>query len=122
MRLKKPLMIQNGYNFEQARRVAEWSFILVTVNDLFFRYFRVFSLLFYLILVPGLGMPISSAIPQGLINHEVKNYQLSSEESIIFYTDGIAEQKQHTMYHERFKETFYKCGHSPKIIILEIIC
>jgi hypothetical protein len=24
LRLKKPLMIQNGYNFEQARRVAEW--------------------------------------------------------------------------------------------------
>ncbi len=72
--------------------------------------------------LPGLGMPISSAIPEELINYKINNYHLKSKDSIIFYTDGIVEQKQHDIYYERFKETFYKFDHlSAEEIKLKIL-
>ena len=72
--------------------------------------------------LPGSGMPISSAIPEDLVNYDLNFYNLNNQDSIIFYTDGIAEQNKQNMYYERFKEIFYKYEHlSAEEIKLKIL-
>ncbi|MGM0411274.1 MAG: PP2C family protein-serine/threonine phosphatase, partial [Bacillota bacterium] len=54
------------------------------------------------------GLPISSAIPEEEFTFELDSLKLEKETKMLFYTDGIAEQKQdNNIYGKRLKEVFY---------------
>lgn len=53
------------------------------------------------------GLPISSAVPKENMNFNKDKFQLEKDMSLIFYTDGIVEQKQNgKFYNKRFQKTF----------------
>ena len=55
------------------------------------------------------GLPISSAVPQGLMNFGTDSIILSPGSIVLFYTDGIAEQRDQkdNLYEERLKNLFF---------------
>ncbi|UMZ72987.1 PAS domain S-box protein [Natranaerofaba carboxydovora] len=60
------------------------------------------------------GLPISSAISDQLMNFESNRIQLNPGSTVLFYTDGLAEQKsQGIMYENRLKKIFDYMGHYP---------
>ncbi len=62
--------------------------------------------------LPIKGLPISSAIPSQLMNFETKNLGLIPPSTILFYTDGIAEQDNGgKIYEDRLKQVFYSHSH-----------
>ena len=57
----------------------------------------------------SVGPPVSSAIPQELMNFDTDSIILSPGSIVIFYTDGIAEQRdqEDNSYTERLKNIFF---------------
>jgi len=56
----------------------------------------------------NINPPISTTIPKGLYNFDEDSFKLKSGLSLLFYTDGIAEQANGGMnYYDRLKKTFY---------------
>ncbi len=68
------------------------------------------------------GLPISSALPSEMMEFKSKNLSLKPKDTILFYTDGIAEEINNSkIYEERLEEVLLANSNSGPEIIAEAI-
>ncbi|UMZ73999.1 SpoIIE family protein phosphatase [Natranaerofaba carboxydovora] len=68
------------------------------------------------------GLPISSAVPAKFVDFTPSTIKLSPGSTVLFFTDGIAEQEGNkSIYEENLKEIFYSKGNLPPEVLKHII-
>ncbi|NMB36111.1 MAG: SpoIIE family protein phosphatase [Firmicutes bacterium] len=68
------------------------------------------------------GLPISNAVPAGLMNFTTKKIVLQPGTAIFFYTDGLVEQEAGGIhYGMRLPDVFFKNSHLPPEVIIQAV-